>query len=82
MKQQLVWSRTVYVHGCPGKNISMDLHIEHLNRECRAAITGLGANITEQAVKRVWKYLGEMVKVTSNFDSQTGLHCKFGYHTT
>ena len=59
MKQQLVWSRTVNIHGCPGKNVSMDLHMEHLNRECKASISGLGANITEQAVKRVGKCLGE-----------------------
>ena len=82
MKQQLVWSRTVNTHGRPGKNISMDLHMEHLNRECKAAISGLGANVTEQAVKRVGKCLGEIVKVTSNFDSQTGVNCESAYHTT
>ena len=57
MKQQLVWSRTVNIHGRPGRNVSMDLHMEHLNRECKASIAGLGANITEQAVKRVGKCL-------------------------
>ena len=82
MKQQLVWSRTVNTHGRPGKNISMDLHMEHLNRECKATISGLGANVTEQAVKRVGKCLGEIVKVTCNFDSQTGVNSESGYHTT
>ena len=48
MKQQLVWSCTVDIHGRPGKNVSMDLHMEHLNRECKASMAGLGANITEQ----------------------------------
>ena len=56
--------------------------MEHLNRECKAAISGLGANVTEQAVKRVGKCLGEIVKVTSNFDSQTGVNCESAYHTT
>ena len=82
MKQQLVWSQTVNVHGNPGKNIPMDLHMEHLNRDCKTAIAGLGANVTEQAVKRVGKCLGEMIKVTRNFDSQTGVPLESGYHTT
>ena len=56
--------------------------MEHLNRECKAVISGLGANMTEQAVKRVGKCLGEIVKVTSNFDSQMGVNCESAYHTT
>jgi len=28
-----LWSHTVNVHGKPGKNIPMDLHMEHLNRD-------------------------------------------------
>ena len=82
MKQQLIWSRTVNVHGNPGKNVPMDLHMEHLNRDCKTAIARLGANVTEQAVKRVGKCLGEMIKVTRNFDSQTGVPLESGYHTT
>jgi len=31
MCKQLLWSRTVNVHGKPGKNIPMALHMEHLN---------------------------------------------------
>jgi len=61
------------------KNVSMDLHMEHLNRECKASISGLGANITEQTVKRVGKCLGETIR---NFDSQTDVHRESGYHTT
>ena len=32
MRHQLIWSRTVNVHGKLGKNIALDLHMEHLNR--------------------------------------------------
>lgn len=61
MKKQLEWSRTVNVHGKPGKNIPMDLHMEHLNRHCKTMIKGLGANVTEHAISRVGKCLGEIV---------------------
>ena len=44
MSMQLKWSRSINVHGHAGKNIPADLHMEHLNRVCRGAISGLGAN--------------------------------------
>ena len=68
MAHQLVWSRTVNTHGRPGKNIPCDLHMEHLNRDCKTAIAGLGANITDKAVQRVGRCVGEMVNVTDNYD--------------
>ena len=47
MKMQLLWSRTVNTHGKRGKNVPMDLHMEHLNRQCKGAINHLRANIAE-----------------------------------
>ena len=44
MAAQLTWNRTVNVHGRPGKNVSSDLRMEHLNRECKNSISGMGAN--------------------------------------
>ena len=38
MKMQLLWSRTINVHGKRGRNIPMDLQMEHFNRECKGAI--------------------------------------------
>ena len=46
MSMQLKWSRTINVHGRAGKNIPADLHMEHLNRVCNGAISGLGAKRT------------------------------------
>ena len=39
LAEQLKWSRFVNVHGIPGHNISCDLHMEHLNREVKTAIS-------------------------------------------
>ena len=41
MAMQLKWSRTVNVHGHWGKNVAGDLHMEHLNHECKDAFNGL-----------------------------------------
>lgn len=69
MKQQLLWSRTVSVHGRRGGKLP---NSQGAFKECKTAIAGLGANVTEQAVKRIRKCLGETAKISSNFDSQSG----------
>ena len=42
MCRQLLWSRTINVHGKPGKIIPMDLHMEHLNRDLKIVVSHLG----------------------------------------
>ena len=73
LARQLAWSRTVNTHGRPGKNIPCDLHIEHLNREAKNLISGLGSNITDESVKRVGKSLGEVVSILQQFDQTSGI---------
>uniref|UniRef100_A0A1X7U352 Uncharacterized protein n=1 Tax=Amphimedon queenslandica TaxID=400682 RepID=A0A1X7U352_AMPQE len=54
MKEQLLWSRTINTIGRPGKNIPMDLHMEHLNRVVKDAMRTLSSNINEGvAVDRI-----------------------------
>ena len=66
---QLLWSRGVNLHGRRGKNIPMDLHLEHLNRVVKESIKGLGSNKTEKAITRVGKALGTIYPVLNRFDS-------------
>ena len=56
------------VHGFPGKNIAADLHMEHLNRVCKEAIKGLGANKTPKAVSRIGNAMEPMYSILENFD--------------
>lgn len=51
-KKQLLWSRTVNIHGKPGKNIPMDLHMKHLNRMFKNAICKLGPNTIDSSHER------------------------------
>ena len=53
MKQQVMWERTINVHGKPGKNVSMDLHMEHINKECKQVMGSLGSNIGHTAVSGI-----------------------------
>jgi hypothetical protein len=78
---QLQWSRTVNVHGRPGKKVPCDLHMEHLNRECKGSIGGLGANVTDAAIRRVGKSLCSSCKILDNFDQINSITPESGYHT-
>ena len=61
------------IHGRPGKNVSCDLHMEHLNREAKNQISGLGSNITDASVTRVGNALGEVVLTLEQFDRMSGI---------
>ena len=63
--EQLIWSHFVNTHGHCGKNISADLHMEHLNRVCKDAVTYLGANKTPNAIVRIGKAVGTISNIHS-----------------
>ena len=52
------------IHGRPGKNVYMDLDMEHINRACKGAMGTLGSNINEELVSRIVKSIGELMSNT------------------
>ncbi len=80
MRQQLTWERTINVHGKSGRNISMDLHMEHINRECKQAMGVLGSNINDSSVTRIGKSIGELMKISQQFDKANDLKEESGRH--
>ena len=55
---EIKWNRTVNTSGRKGKNVPVDLHMEHLNRKLKIMMQNLGSNITPTTVKRSAKALG------------------------
>ena len=49
----LMWNRTVNNTGGNGRNISMDLRLEHLNNFTKGMLKDLGPNLTENAARLV-----------------------------
>lgn len=82
MAHQLKWSRTVNMHGLPGQNVSCDLYMEHMNQECKAALSGLGSNVTDRSIKRIGKCIGRLIPIMENFDSICQLPTTHGCHST
>jgi len=80
MAMQLLTNRTVNIHGRPGKNIPCDLHLEHLNKEAKNSLMGLGSNITDEAVRRVGKTIGHTVHILKNFDKVNEIKEPSGRH--
>ena len=65
---QLLWSRFVNTHGRPGRNIPVDLHMEHLNKVAKGAIGQLGSNKSTKAIERIGRAMGTLSPVLENFD--------------
>ena len=82
LQQQLLWSRLVNSKGGSGKNIPVNLYMEHLNRLLTDIIIGLGANISESSIVNASKSLNAIVSLSESFDEQLGIHRASIHHTT
>ncbi len=77
-KAQLTWSRTINTHGKSGKNISCDLHMEHLNRDIKTAIA---SNATDASIVRAGKSLKKHLAIQTQFDRDNGVPTPSGKHS-
>ena len=81
MRQQLLHSRTINVHGRPGRNIPIDLHMEHLNRELKEGMQHLSSNVNAASVIRIGKALRKLIDFRDNYDKCTNVSKLTGHHT-
>ena len=81
LAEQLKWSRFINVHGLPGRNISCDLHLEHLNRLAKTAIKSLGANKSQKAIIRVGKTIGTLQSTLETYDKEHDVPAESGAHS-
>lgn len=79
--EQLIWSRFVNTHGTPGRNIPLDLHLEHLNRLCKNSIQSLGPNRKNEAIVRCGRVLGTLHNVLNSFDEDNSIVLASGAHS-
>ena len=66
LQEQLRFSRFVNTQGRPGCNIPLDLHMEHLNRVVKGALTHTGSSLTEKSIKRAGCSVGVVAKLCSS----------------
>jgi L1 cell adhesion molecule like protein len=81
LAEQLKWSRFINTQSLLGHNISCDLHMEHLNRQAKIAIDGLGANKSQKAIQRTGKAIGTLTSALDKFDMANSVAGVSGHHS-
>ena len=54
-------------------NITSEILMPSVNRAAKESLRGLGSNITDNAVKRVGKSIGEIIKIINHFDKDNNI---------
>lgn len=78
---QLTWNRTVNTRGGNGRNIPVDLEMEHLNRTVKSYVSSLGSNVTESTIMQCGKSLNGIMDVCRNFDRENNISPESIEHT-
>lgn len=82
LAHQVVWNRFVNVRGGLGRNISCDLHNEHMNKLLKHIIVNMGSNFKEGALQRAARSVTALAAIEENFDAQSGVpHCTSAHST-
>lgn len=80
MAHQLTWNRTCNVSGGEGKNIPLDLMVEHFNRVFKADLNTFRSNIGEKSISRSSRAIGTMKEMLDKFDTQMKVKKPSGRH--
>jgi len=79
--ERFTWNRSVNTMGGKGKNVALDLDMEHSNRFLKQAIKNLGPNVTERAVARICHAQREIQILTDTIDQDILRVAGSGRHT-
>ena len=80
MAHQLTWNRACNVSGGEGKNIPLDLMVEHYNRVFKDDINTFRSNIGENSISRSSQAIGIMKELLERFDSIIKIKKPSGRH--
>ncbi|CAL9685008.1 unnamed protein product [Knipowitschia caucasica] len=82
MAHSLKWNRFWNGRGGQGKNIPLDLHLEHMNNYLKSFLKGLGPNLTENSANRISKSIGILKEMMDNTDRELEVTKPSGVHHT
>lgn len=80
--ESFIWNRMVNTRGGLGKNISMDLRLEQLNKLLKDMLRCLGVNITEKSAERCSRALKLVEEILFTIDSELRVKKPKGHHIT
>lgn len=82
LAHSVIWNRFWNGRGGKGKNISLDLHLEHLNNFLKSFLKRSGPNMSEQAADRVSKSLYILKEMMDTTDRELEVSKSSGVHHT
>ena len=74
---ELTWDRFVNTKGKPGRNISLDLHMEHLNKFLKELLKNLRSNLNEANADRIAKATNNIKRLIEK--TEESLNIKITY---
>ena len=77
-----LWNRGFNLHGGIGKNIPLDLMVEHNNHYVKEMISNHGANVTFASAQLVSRAAKGISDVLRNLDSSLKIKIESGQHTS
>ncbi|CAM4659382.1 unnamed protein product [Leuciscus chuanchicus] len=80
MAHSVTWNRFWNGRGGKGRNIPLDLHLEHLNNFLKSFLKGLGPNLNEQSAARISQSIGVMRELMENTDVELKVTKRKGTH--
>ncbi|XP_073727197.1 uncharacterized protein [Misgurnus anguillicaudatus] len=80
MAHSVIWNRFWNGRGGRGKNIPLDLHLEHLNNFLKSFMRGLGPNMSEMSAARISKSIGILKELMDKTDTELELTRPTGIH--
>ncbi len=79
LAHHVMWDRFMNTRGGIGRNIPCDLHNEHVNKLLKHVIANMGANLTEEALRRAARSVSTLQSFCRQFDKCSGV--PFGTHS-
>ena len=82
LAHHIKWDRFINTRGGKGRNIPCDLHNEHVNKLLKDVIANMGANMTEEALKRSARSVSMLQAFCRQFDKCSGVPFTTHSHST
>ena len=77
----MIWNRTVNNHGGRGRNISLDLRMEHIVHLLKEMLKNLGANVNPSTALRCSRAINPVEKLLNSINEELNVRRPSGKHT-
>ena len=81
LAEEVMWNRFVNTSGMPGRNISLDFHMEHMNRRYKDQMSRMGSNVSKKTLDALGQAFRHSEAISNNLRDSTHVHAPSGRHS-